>query len=456
MASLPDLWPHQRRGIEQARAAMRQGHSRVVVVVPTGGGKTRLGVEVVRSAVAKGGRVVWLAHRAELIGQAFDTLLRAGLHVGAVCASSDRPADPSAPVQVASIQTLLARSIRPEASLIVCDECQHLAESAEYWASLLDAYPMVHVLGLTATPERGDGTGLAPIFTALVQVVSVRELTELGVLVPCEIDRPASYLKQRGDSGNKLAQDPVDRYCDVGGGGQAFLFAATVEEAEGFAARLSERGHVARCIGAKTPKDERAAVIDGFKAGRVRVITNVYVMTEGVDLPAASVCVLARGCASAGTFLQMVGRVLRSAPGKTSALLIDLPGVTHLHGPPEDDRIWALTGRACIRAGQVCRVCAKPIVEYPCSHCGFAPDLGAEASISTEIMNVPMEKFARMIAQSPEQRRETLDRWVRLALAKGQNPRTVLHRWRAVYKEECPRDWWSEAVRRQAQTVRPS
>lgn len=399
---------------------------------------------MVRLSTAKGKRVLWTAHRTELVAQAFDTLERAGLAPGCIAAQCDRPVRDSQ-VQVASLQTVLARE-SPPADLIVPDECHHLGEGAEVWAGLLKRYPEARVLGLTATPERGDGTGLAPLFEYLIQVTTVRELTMSGHLVPCEVDRPDRYLRERGETGNKLAQDPVKRYLEIGERRPALMFASTVEEAQSYAEALCSAGVTARCVHAKTPADERAAMLEGFRRGNVRVLTNVYVLTEGTDLPMAEVCVLARGCSTAGMFLQIVGRVLRCAEGKRAALLIDLPGVTHLHGMPEDERVWKLTGRACVVSGQVCRVCGKPVDGYPCASCGYMPEPEDAAGNSTEVLDVPMAKFARKIAEGPEQRWGTLLRWLHAAQLKGHKPTSVRHKWRAVYGVELSPEWFRAAL----------
>ena len=136
-----ELRPYQHEAVALVRGAMADGGKRVVLVLPTGAGKTRTGSAIVERAVAKGRRVMWLAHRTELIEQTAKTLHGFGLPVGVVAASSAWPIDASAPVQVCSIQTLLAREYRPHADLLIWDECHHASESAPAWATLLAAYP---------------------------------------------------------------------------------------------------------------------------------------------------------------------------------------------------------------------------------------------------------------------------------------------------------------------------
>jgi superfamily II DNA or RNA helicase len=432
-----------RRGVY---ASWRAGHTRTVLVMPTGSGKSFLGCMVVGDAIAKGRKVLWIVHRTSLVDQACRALHEHGLAVGAIAAEATWPARDDAWVQVCTIQTLMARDIRPPADLIVWDECHHCGESAAEWVSLLEAYPTTRMLGLTATPERGDGTGLGPTWEDLHVGVTVRQLTALGLLVPCEVIRPGTWLRAGRVSGNPLAQDPLDAYRTHAGSRQTFAFAASVEEAERFAREFTVAGIMSGAIHARTPGESRNRAMRLYRDGVLRVLWNVYVLTEGVDVPQAECCMLARGVSTAGGFLQMVGRVLRSHPGKTGALLIDLPGISHVWGMPEDERLYKLYGKAIVLAGQVCRVCGQPVAEYPCAKCGFAPVQSEEREQGqTEITGDPLAKFARMIAQGPRQRYETLLRWLNAAKIKGHKPRSVAYKWRAVYQEDLDQSTFSRA-----------
>ena len=454
-----ELWPHQVEAISRARAAMGEGHSKIVVQVPTGGGKTVIGTEVAKAAAAKGRKVLWLAHRRELVDQAADTLEGAGLGVGVISAARSWRANPDAPVQVASLQTLLARDLRPEADLIIPDECHHLSQDgAKYWTSLLEAYPNTRVLGLTATPERSDGEGLAPLFTSLIQVCSVRDLTRTGdddahkPLVAARVERPGHYLKKRGVPGLPLAQHPVEAYQEKASGTQAIMFCRSVSEAEDFARQFRDAGIEARCVTGETAGWDRSDAVESFRAGTVRVLTNVYCFTEGTDLPMASTCILARGCSTAGTYLQMVGRVLRRAPGKASALLLDLPGVSHLFGMPEDERLWRLEGKACklLDGETLCKVCGKPVLEppsvdEPCPHCewkGPAEEEEERDFGQTTIERHALQPFTRAIKGGPQQRHETALRWAQETFLRGWRPGVVFHRYEAIYKEKMPPTTW--------------
>lgn len=421
------LRPYQLDAIDRVRAAMRQ-HRRVVLTVPTGGGKTVIASEIVRRVIAAAQPVLFLAHRAELVDQAAATLARLGLTVGAVSASAQTPPNPFAPVQVATVQTLLARrDRRPRASVVVFDECHHAV--ATEFRSVLDDYPAALVLGLTATPERSDGRGLGELFGGLVVGCTVRELTAQGHLVPCEVLRPDRYL-----GSGEIARSPVDAYQENASGRPTIVFARGVDLAAQYTAEFQARGVEARCITGEMPWAERSLYLEAFKAGRIQVLTNVFVCTEGFDAPSCSCVILARGCSTAGTFLQMVGRALRPAPGKTDALLLDLRGVSHEFGRPDDDRLFSLDGKGIrLRDKAIyCPVCgAEREAGEGCATCGWIP--AGEPMKGDTITGDPLVKYAKKRAEDEDARARTLARWIGEARAKGYKDGWWKARFNAVY-----------------------
>ena len=429
------LRPYQIEAIDRVRLAMTAGRRRVVLVMPTGAGKTRTCAEMVARAVAGGRRALWLAHRSELVDQSAATLTSLGLTVGGACASAATPPNPYAPVQVASVQTLIARNVRPPADLIVADEAHHFCDAAESFATLLRSYPDARVVGATATPERGDGCGLSGCFDALVVGASIGELTASGHLVPCQVLRPDRPLGPA-----QIAENPVDAYVANAAGRRAILFARSVALAEQYAQEFCMRGITARSVNNETPAAERRLYIDTFRLGKIQVLTNVMVCTEGFDAPEMSCVILARGCGSAGMYLQIVGRALRPAPGKTDALLIDLRGVSHEHGRPEDEREYSLDGRG-IRlrdANSYCPVCGAPRTPPdPCEACGYAPS-GEDGTKPDRVTGDKLVPYAYKRSETDEQKFATLLRWMRVAQAKGYRRGWVQAKWRAVYAEALP------------------
>jgi len=316
------------------------------------------------------GRGLWLAHRTELIKQAADRLREGGFEVGMV--SPEFAPDPWARIQVASLDTLAARGVRPAADWVIHDECHHAM--AETYDAVLESYRQSVLVGLTATPQRRDGKALAHRFDALVVAATYSQLLREGHIVPCRVFRPDEYL------GSDLAKEPLVAYQELeriaGRAPLTFAFAQTVEKAREYADEFSQAGIPSASLTAKTPKAERDDILERFKAGRIRVLWNVYVLTEGVDIPQARVCLLARGVSHAGPFIQMCGRVLRPAEGKTSAILLDLSGASHLHGLPTADRDYALDGRVITVVGEPLKNCPKcgatiPAAENPCGVCRF-------------------------------------------------------------------------------------
>lgn len=371
------LWPHQARARAGVIQAWRDGARRVLVVCPTGGGKTRLATDLAASYLgqhaAAGGRVVWLAHRDELVAQAAATLRAAGLEVGVDGLGS------CAPVQVATVQTLLAREEVPRASLVVADEAHHYVEGND-WHRVISAYvgAGARVLGLTATPQRRDGRGLGegPAgFERLIVAAQVRELQEAGFLVRCRVHAPAHRLKP-----TELAREPVEAYVERAPNGRAVVFAPHEQACTDYATGFARAGIPWAIVLGRTPTDRRERALADFAAGRVRVLVNVFVLTEGWDCPSCDTIIIARGCDSAGTYLQMTGRGLRACDGKSYCDLLDLRGVSHDHGLPDEDRDFFLEGRAIRRRALVgaplCKLCNEPLPEdaVRCPRCARERD----------------------------------------------------------------------------------
>jgi DNA repair protein RadD len=425
------LRDYQERAISQAREAFRSGKRSVLLVSPTGSGKTIIGAAAARGHHARDGQVVWLAHRVELIKQAVDKLWKAGVtDLGAI--TSEGSFNERASVIVASTQTLLARGTRPKATLLIPDEAHHYL-SAE-WSKVSGAYTGVPVLGLTATPQRADGTGLSGMFDSLVEVASVRELVTAGHLVPIETFAPPRRLEHE-------LMNPFEALEKHAPEKRAVIFASSVGHGKMLAGQWRER---AGYIDGKTRPEERARVLRAFEEGRITRLVNVFVLTEGWDCPLAEVCVIARGCSAPGTFLQMVGRVRRPAPGKAGSMLIDCKGAVHMHGMPDDDREYSLDGKPIkvaaglppIRQCPECGAVDRPL--EACARCGFEfpkPAPVAEKTGDLErIDNVTPEGSKRAFLRSQ----------LRLAAQRGHKPGTAAHKFKWRFGYWPPRNWLSE------------
>jgi superfamily II DNA or RNA helicase len=375
-----------------------------LLVAPTGSGKTLIAAEVMRDAMRCGQRVLFLAHRRELIFQASQKLHAASVDHGIILAG--HPMRLGEPVQVASIATLHARAIRgsaidlPPADLIVIDEAHHCR--AQTYAKLIAAYPGAALLGITATPCRGDGRGPGNAFDVLVEAPPVAELVRDGFLVPTRIYAPSRPdLKgvhvQRGDyveselaarvDTQKLVGDIVSHWHRLAERRPTVVFACGVQHSIHIRDEFRRADVLAEHLDGTTPIEERDRILRLQKDGQVEVIVNAMVLIEGWDQPEVSCIMLARPTRSLGLYRQMVGRVLRPAPGKVDALVLDHAGAVFAHGFVEDPIIWALhedrraenpaqAARAKFHAPAIttCPECSAARLEgAPCPACGWRP-----------------------------------------------------------------------------------
>ena len=422
------LRDYQLEAVEKLRDAVRGGARRICVVAPTGAGKTILFAFVASQRIARGGRVLVVAHRRELVRQASRHLAANGLTEARVFLGGSSLGSQDAPVAIAAVQTLAAPRWAdrcPPADLVIWDECHHI--TCESFRTVLDRYPDAIHLGFTATPERHDHTPLGDVFESMVVVSSIRELTERGWLVPCVVWAPPSDRQQ-------LADDPADAYLEHGQGKRAIVFCANVHHSKSTAARLQSEGVAAEHVDGSMGQRARDETLARFAAGRTQVITNVSLITEGFDVPACKCIVIARGCDSAALYLQAIGRALRPEPGEPHALLIDLRGAVHKHGMPDDDREFSLDGDA-IRstadkapAIRQCLVCGRVFRARPtCPHCGAAVPEPKDPAIRREIL----QRISA--AHTDDQRRKYFDRLWSEAKLKGYKPGWVAARFKARY-----------------------
>lgn len=426
------LRPYQARAIEDARRHVNAGRRAPLVVSATGTGKTRTGAEIARAHVALGGRVLWMAHRTELVDQAARDLTATGLRVGVIAAKSRYRPNPHASVQVASMQTLTARGTLFVPTMIVFDEAHHAP--AESFGALLKRWPDALRLGLTATPERQDGRGLGEYFDCLVTALSMREAIDEGHLTPIDVVAPNRPLSSR-----EIAQRPVDAYLAHARGQQAVVFAPHVAAAEQYAAEFTDAGVATGVITGTLTGGDRRRVLDDHAAGRRQVLCGVAVLTEGWDSPRTSCCILARGCGSAGLYIQIVGRVVRLFPGKTRALLIDLRGVVHVHGRPDEDRVYSLDGKGIRRATEdagpesFCPVCSAimPVGSTVCADCGNERQGPASPTVTGDALRVYARDALR--GDSPQRQVQRLAKWLREAVQRGHKPASALYKFKALY-----------------------
>lgn len=407
------LRPYQTAAIDVCRERVRAGKRRVLLVSPTGTGKSAMLGAIANGCIDRGGTVDWYAPRVELVDQARQYAPRAN---------------------ITTIQSALKRRGPPPTMRIV-DEAHH--QVGPEWRTIDDGRSLV--IGATATPVEGLGDA----FDAIVPAISIREATEQGYLVPCEVIGPDEPLRP-----GQLAQHPWAAYRAFCDGAQAIVFSSGVEVAEKHAEEFRHAGIPAACIHADS--EGRSDIIDRFRSGALRVLTSVAVLTEGFDHPPTSACILARGCGTVSTYLQMVGRVLRPALGKRSALVIDLRGSTLAHGHPSTERTYHLDGVAIRQAAYAdgvifCRICGA-IITTPgeCGECGAVKEKNFPV-----IVDKPLRVYAwqRLQSDPPEVRIQRLAKWLGEAKRLEHKAGAAYYKFHACYKQWPTPQEKSEALR---------
>jgi superfamily II DNA or RNA helicase len=401
---MTDLRPYQIEIIKQFHEAVAAGYRRILIVAPTASGKTVIMSEIIKSFRAEFKPVLAFAHTREIVTQTRDELAENGVKAGIILAGEDER--PMELVQVASIQTLWSRAYRndvmprPSASLLVIDEA-HRAPARTY-QKVVESYPDAILLGATATLCRGDGRGLGSTFEIMLQCPQVAELQELGFLVKARVYAPVNpdlrgVATRNGDyAENELANrmdqprligDIVTHWHKFATGQKTVVFACSVAHSIHIKDEFCQAGVRAEHIDGSTPKDERDATLARLASGEIQVVCNCQVLTEGWNMPEVACCILARPTKRMGLYRQTIGRVLRPAPGKEFAIILDHSGAVFRHGLPEDRVEWTLdedkkaaapahTARAHKPAGGLieCTQCTGLRVGgQPCPCCGFMP-----------------------------------------------------------------------------------
>ncbi len=348
-----ELRPYQREAIEAVLTARRGGARRLLVCLPTGAGKT-----VIFSRLAQLAKrpVLVLAHREELLQQARDKLEQAlaGERAVAIERGSER-GDERADVLVCSIRSLhearLARVLcAREFGLIIYDECHHAAADDNLRVlrqlGAFDADWTGTLLGFTATTARGDGKGLDSVFERIVYSQSLPDLIQAGYLAPLRgfRVRTSADLTRLTSSGQDFREDELSEAVDIeernalvarsiqelARDRRSIAFCVTVNHARNLSRCLNALGVPAGVVHGAMKPDVRAQALADFRSGRVHVLCNVAVLTEGFDDPGVSCVAMARPTRSEGLYAQCVGRGTRLFPGKKDCLILDFADVSEL------------------------------------------------------------------------------------------------------------------------------
>ncbi|MFZ2141913.1 MAG: DEAD/DEAH box helicase, partial [Xanthobacteraceae bacterium] len=293
--STPELRQYQRAVIAEFHRRIEQGCRRIILVAPTGSGKTIIGAEIIREKARARKPVLVLAHRREIISQTSEKLRDLGIVHGIIQAGV--PARPLEDVQVASIQTLHRRAIHaetmelPRADLLVIDEAHHCP--ADTYSKIIASYPEAVLLGLTATPCRGDGRGLGGIFETIIECPQVAPLIEQGFLVKTRVYAPVNpdltgVRSQAGDyvetqladrmDRPKLIGDIVTHWHKFGERRKTVAFTVNVSHSIHLRDEFIKSGVRAEHVDGSTPKPERDASLARLASGEIELISNCMVL----------------------------------------------------------------------------------------------------------------------------------------------------------------------------------
>lgn len=333
-----ELRPYQKEARDAVLAQWRDGFQKTLLVLPTGCGKTIVFAKITERCVSDGRRVLILAHRGELLEQAADKIAKA---TGLGC--STEKAEQSClgswyRITVGSVQTLmrekrLTQFARDYFNTIIIDEAHHVISDG--YRRVLDYFNGADVLGVTATPDRGDMKNLGEVFDSLAYEYTLPQAIKEGYLspikaltIPLKLDLTGVAM-QSGDfkaSDIDTALDPylyqiadeMQKYC---ADRKTVVFLPLVKTSQKFRDILNTKGFRAAEVNGSSA--DRAEVLRDFDEGKYNVLCNSMLLTEGWDCPSVNCVVVLRPTKVRGLYSQMVGRGTRLHPGKTDLLLLD-------------------------------------------------------------------------------------------------------------------------------------
>lgn len=347
--SVLQLRDYQRSAVDAVHAAYARGITRQLVSLPTGAGKTFIAAHLVSETNM---RTVFMVHRDELARQARSEMRKVNpsLSIGICKADQDELGAQLIIASAATIQresrlSRLCRAVGPGA-LFISDEAHHDRAAGRMRA--IEAVDPALLVGLTATPMRGDKLGLDAIYQEIVFHLPMRMLVErnhlarpVGLRIETEADLDDVHTVanefNQGELANAIDTDPrnkliVDSWlAHAQDRKRTVVFCVSVAHAERVRDAFRAVGVAAEMVEGETPIAERQAIFARFRDGAVSVLTNCMILTEGFDEPGIDCAIMARPTKSTGLYIQQVGRALRAHAGKPDALIIDVVDVTSRH-----------------------------------------------------------------------------------------------------------------------------
>jgi DNA repair protein RadD len=472
----PTLRPYQLVAVELVRSQLRAGKRRPILVCPTGSGKTITAVHILISALGKGKRVGFAAHRKELIDQTVSTFARLGVTDVSVVRAKDRRYDPRKMVQIASVQTLARREVIPGVDVWVIDEC-HRALAETYLKYLFMAYPTATFLGLTATPIGPSGKPMGAAFDSLVIGARYSELISGGHIVepvvystPTQADL-SGVRTVGGDYNVEDLEKAVNKGALIGNlveewrkhaqGRRTVVFAVSVAHSMAIRDRFLAMGVPAEHLDGSTPDVLRENVLSRLGSGESSVVVNVGVLCEGWDQPSCKCIVLARPTKSLTLYMQMAGRALRPWNGIVP-IILDHGGNLDRHLFPTLDREWSLTTKpkrtSEVAPMRVCKSCYAYIAASckTCPHCEAISVPSREEKKAQDTIDVALAKRSQeeIVKATPlppwceviedDKVGRTFKALVRKMVALNYKPGWVSLMFQQIFRRRMRDEWWDK------------
>ena len=408
------LRSYQKEAVDAIQKQWNDGFLKTLLVLPTGCGKTIVFAKVTEECVREGKRVLILAHRGELLDQAADKLFRTTGIQSSLEKAESTSLNSWFRVTVGSVQTLMREKrlaqFEPDYfDVIIIDEAHHCI--SESYQKILQYFGNANVLGVTATPDRGDMKNLGTVFESLAYEYTLPRAIKEGYLspikavtIPLKLDL-SGVSTQKGDfkaSDIDTALDPylyqiadeMQNYCKDR---KTVVFLPLVKTSQKFRDILCEKGFRAAEVNGNS--DDRAEVLKDFDEGKYNVLCNSMLLTEGWDCPSVDCVIVLRPTKVRSLYCQMVGRGTRLCEGKKDLLLLDFLWHTERH-------------ELCRPAHLICEneEVAKKMTENLAEKAGAAVDLEeAEKTASEDVVAQREESLAKTLAEMKTRKRKLVD-----------------------------------------------
>lgn len=395
------LRDYQKYAIVLVKNEIIAKNKRIVLSIPTGGGKSLCAQAIIEGAIAKDKKAMFVVNRVQLVDQMSSHLSRAGIMHGIIQGNNTRST--YHPVVIASVDTIHTRGY-PEVDILIIDECHSCAGNLKY-RKMIEYYQDKVIVGITATHwARGLGKeySFGKLFETVVSPITIPELIDQGYLVDVDIYAPQGpdLSKVRVVAGEyeekslaeasdkpKLIADIVEQWMKVAKGEQTIAFAVDIPHSKHIVEQFIAAGVSAVHVDYKMKYEEKQEIYRAYKNCEFTILSNCILLGEGADFPAASCLIYARATKSFIRYVQICGRIMRIFKGKLRGKILDHSGTSMRLGFPTEPQPLVLddgkpkqsTGSDKKKEKPLPKPCIKctylkPESVHKCPICGFAPE----------------------------------------------------------------------------------